>query len=60
MIDALRKLQAKNEAEAATNIMIKRKDFNELYDPTTGAPEGSEGQLWTATAALVAINYFRS
>ena len=60
VIDALRKLQAKNEAEAATNIMIKRKDLNELYDPTTGAPEGSEGQLWTATATLVAINYFRS
>jgi hypothetical protein len=60
VIDALRKLQAKNEADAATNIMIKRKDFNELYDPTTGASEGSEGQLWTATAALVAINYFRS
>ena len=60
VIDALRKLQAKNEAEAAANIMIKRKDFNEFYDPTTGAPEGSEGQLWTAAAALLAINYFRS
>ena len=31
VIDALRKLQAKNEVEAATNIMIKRKDFNEFY-----------------------------
>jgi hypothetical protein len=60
VIEALRKLQVKNEAEAATDILIRRKDFNELYDPTTGAPEGSEGQLWTATAALVAINYFRS
>ena len=60
VIDALRKLQANNEADLAINIMIKRKGFNELYDPTTGAPEGSEGQLWTATAVLVAINYFRS
>ena len=57
VIDALRKLQAKNEVEAATNIMIKRKDFNEFYDPTTGAPDGSGGQLWTAAATLLAINY---
>jgi GH15 family glucan-1,4-alpha-glucosidase len=57
VIEALRKLQARNEADAATNIMIKRQGFNELYDPTTGAPEGSDGQLWTATAALEAINY---
>ena len=60
MIDALKKLQLKNEAESAVNIMIKRKDFNEFYDPTTGAPEGSGGQLWTAAAALLAISYFKS
>ena len=60
VIDALKKLQAENVAEAAANIMIKRKDFNEFYDPTTGAPEGSEGQLWTAAATLLAIYYFRS
>ena len=60
VIEALRKLRAENEAEAAANIMIKRKDFNEFYDPTTGAPKGSEGQLWTAAAALLAISYFKS
>ena len=60
MIDALRKLQAASEAEAATNLMVERKGLNEFYDPTTGAPDGSEGQLWTATAALSAINHFRS
>ena len=48
VIDALRKLQATGEAEAATNLMIERKGFNEFYDPTTGEPRGSEGQLWTA------------
>ena len=57
VIDALRKLQAKNEAQAATEIMIKRKELNEFYDPTTGAPGGSEGQLWTAAATLSAIDY---
>jgi hypothetical protein len=60
VIDALKKLQANTEAKEATNIMIKRRNFNELYDPTTGAPKGSKGQLWTAAAALMAINYFRS
>jgi hypothetical protein len=59
VIDALKKLQTENEAEAAANIMIKRKDFNEFYDPTTGAPEGSEGQLWTAAATLSLIDYYR-
>jgi GH15 family glucan-1,4-alpha-glucosidase len=57
VIDALRKLQAKNEAEAATTTMIRRKNFNEFYDPTTGMPSGSEGQLWTAAATLSAITY---
>ncbi len=56
VIDALRKMQAKNEAESAANIMIKRKDFNEFYDPTTGLPNGSGGQLWTAAATLSAID----
>ena len=60
VIDALRKLQAASEAEAATNLMIERKDFNEFYDPTTGAPEGSGGQLWTAAATLSAINHYKS
>jgi hypothetical protein len=56
VIDALRKLLAKNEIEEAANIMIKRKDFNEFYDPTTGVPDGSGGQLWTAAATLSAID----
>jgi hypothetical protein len=56
MIDALRKLQAASEAKAATSMVIEHKGFNEFYDPTTGAPDGSEGQLWTATAVLSAIN----
>ncbi len=60
VIDALRKLQAESEAEAISSIFIKRKGFNEFYDPTTGAPEGSEGQLWTAAATLSAINYRNS
>ncbi|MGA2385992.1 MAG: hypothetical protein ABSG33_05630 [Candidatus Bathyarchaeia archaeon] len=56
VIDALRKMQATSEAEAAINLMIERKGFNEFYDPTTGAPRGSEGQLWTAAAVLSAID----
>jgi len=60
VIDALRKLHATKEAAAATSLMIKREGFNEFYDPTTGAPDGSEGQLWTASATLSAINHCRS
>jgi hypothetical protein len=60
VIDALRKLQAASEAQAATSLVIERKGFNEFYDPTTGVPDGSEGQLWTAAATLSAINHFRS
>ena len=59
VIDALRKLRATSEAEAATSLMIERKDFNEFYDPTTGTPDGSKGQLWTAAATLSAINNAR-
>jgi len=60
VIDALRKLEAANEAEAATSHVIERKGFNEFYDPTTGAPEGSEGQLWTAAAALSAVDILKT
>ena len=59
VIDALRKLQANNEAEAATNQMIERSGFNEFYDPKTGAPGGSTGQLWTAAAVLSAVDHCR-
>ncbi len=60
VIDALRKLQVENEVKAASNLLINRKGFNEFYDATTGSPEGSEGQLWTAAATLQAINYSKS
>jgi hypothetical protein len=59
VIDALRKLQATSEAEAAAKLMIERKGFNEFYDPTTGAPGGSGGQLWTAAAVLSAVDHWR-
>ena len=59
VIDALRKLQADREAQATTSLIIERRGFNEFYDPKTGAPDGSEGQLWTAAAALSAINHYR-
>ncbi len=58
VIDALRKLQATSEAEAATNLMIERKGFNEFYDPATGAPRGSKGQLWTAAAVFSAVDHY--
>jgi hypothetical protein len=60
VIDALRKLQATKEADLATSLVIERPDFNEFYDPTTGAPEGSEGQLWTAAAVISSINQLQS
>jgi hypothetical protein len=60
VIDALRKLKATGEAEAATSLMIDRKGFSEFYDPKTGAPGGSEGQLWTAAAVLSALDHCRS
>jgi hypothetical protein len=60
VIDALRKLQAGGEAQATTSLLIERKGFYEYYDPATGAPEGSEGQLWTAAATLSAVNQSNS
>ena len=56
VIQALTKLQAASEADAATKMIIERQGFNEFYNPTTGAPRGSKGQLWTATAILSAVN----
>jgi len=40
--------------------MIERKGFNEFYNPTTGAPGGSMGQLWTAAAVLSAVDIYKS
>ncbi len=57
VIEALQKLQAAGEAEAAASLLLGREGFNEYYDPKSGAPEGSGGQLWTAAAALSAINH---
>jgi len=57
VIDALKKLQANIEAEEAIKVMIERKGFNEFYDPITGEPGGSEGQLWTAAAVLSAADH---
>jgi len=59
VIDALKKLQATLEAEEAIKLMIERKGFNEFYDPITGEPRGSEGQLWTAAAVLSAADHCR-
>lgn len=56
VICALTKLQATSEAEAATKLMVVRQGFNEFYNPTTGAPRGSKGQLWTAAAVLSAVD----
>ena len=60
VIAALKKLQASSVAQAASSRVIERKGFNEFYDPSTGAPEGSDGQLWTATATLSAIKHYSS
>jgi len=40
--------------------MTERKGFNEFYNPTTGAPGGSMGQLWTAAAVLSAVDIYKS
>jgi hypothetical protein len=60
VIEALKILQVTREAEAATKLMIERQGFNEFYNPTTGAPRGSKGQLWTAAAVLSAVDLCRS
>jgi hypothetical protein len=39
VINALRKLQATSEAEAAIKLMIERKGFNEFYNPITVSQE---------------------
>jgi hypothetical protein len=40
----------------AIKLLLERKGFNEFYNPRTGAPGGSEGQLWTAAAVFSALN----
>ena len=60
VIKALKKMHANPEMQAATKLLIERKGFNEFYNPTTGAPGGSEGQLWTATAVLSAVELCRA
>ena len=60
VVEALKKVKATSEAEAAVKLIIGRKGFNEFYDPITGAPGGSEGQLWTAAAVLSAIDLHMS
>jgi len=59
VIDALTKLHATSEAKAAAKLMIERQGFNEFYNPRTGAPGGSNGQLWTAAAVLSAIDHWQ-
>jgi len=60
VIHALRKMGLTGEAKDAASLMIERKGFNEFYDPSTGEPNGSEEQLWTAAAVLSAIDYCKS
>jgi hypothetical protein len=55
VINALKRMQATGEADAATKLLIERQGFYEFYDPATGKPRGSKGQLWTAAATLSAI-----
>ncbi len=59
VIQALTKLKATSEADAATKQMIEREGFNEFYNPSTGEPRGSKGQLWTAAAILSAVDLCR-
>jgi len=59
VINALTKLHADSEADAATKLMIEREGFNEFYNSATGAPRGSEGQLWTAAAVLSSVDLCR-
>jgi glycogen debranching enzyme len=59
IVEAFEKMGLISEAKAATSLMIERKGFNEFYDPSTGAPNGSRGQLWTAAATLSAIDFWK-
>ena len=60
VVEALKKMGSVDEATEAANTIVKRDGFYEFYDPSTGAPNGSEGQLWTAAATLSAINFGKS
>ena len=60
VVESLRKVGFNSEVKDATKLMTDREGFNEFYDPSTGAPNGSEGQLWTAAAVLSAIDYCKS
>jgi len=48
VIEALKKLMVNSEAEKAINLLTGRDGFNEFYDPVSGRPRGSKGQLWMA------------
>ena len=59
VVEALKKMQATSEAESAVKLMIEREGFNEFYNPANGEAKGSQGQLWTATAVLSAVELSR-
>lgn len=54
VIHALVKLGFSEEAARIYNVALHRKGVNEWYDPLTGEPRGSKGQLWTAASILEA------
>ncbi len=54
VISALVKVGSIEEAERMFEAMLKRRGMSEWYDPRTGNPKGSEGQLMSAASILEA------
>jgi hypothetical protein len=59
VILALRKLGERDLAEREFAKLERLPGFYEWYDPVTGAPNGSPGQLWSACLYLRAAGYVR-
>jgi hypothetical protein len=55
ILKALSKEGMHDDARSLAQTMNKRDGFNEWYSPGIGEPRGSKGQLWTAAAALDAV-----
>lgn len=52
VVESMRSAGLGEKADLASSLMLSRRGMNEVYDPVTGAPEESEGQLWTAAAII--------
>lgn len=52
VVEAMRSAGLNEKADLASSLILSRRGMNEVYDSRSGAPQESEGQLWTAAAII--------